>query len=304
MVLLVSLVVVFVLWLKIKPYFIRYDTVVGFTGGLGSGKTFESVRLSIRELKKNRFRVRIYNLFQSLKKQPCLPLPMLYSSIPIRISKKEYSRVLTASHLLLQEKIIGGSIVFLDEVDVWANQYAHNNPNIIEIPSKKDLDTDGYVAGGLFDEFVRLFRHYNATPCCEPKLIVNTQATSNIITIIRRRINTVYYQSKFRIIRLPLLRFVPILNQFSNLYTYLVREITISDEIVNTSENMLGDACRRVIGFSSDFKHYDTHCYSVRVEHLSLSVPKAWNDKKTKRLLKCPYKKEKSLIDDDSAPTS
>lgn len=37
----------------IKQYCIKYDTVLAFTGGLGSGKSFLSVEMAIRLLKRN-----------------------------------------------------------------------------------------------------------------------------------------------------------------------------------------------------------------------------------------------------------
>lgn len=277
--------------LFVRPYFLKYDTVIGFTGGLGTGKSFESVNVAIRELKKNRMKTRWYNLLSPIFKRQRLKKPLLYSSIPIRITKREYAEILTAEHLLLQENIVPGSVVFIDEVDVWANQYAHNNPNVIEILSKRNAEQTDYADGGIFDEHIRLFRHLHASPVCEPKLVVNTQATANIVTVIRRRINTVYVQSNFRIIKIPLLSIVPIIGHFFKFYTYLVRNITITDEITNTSDGNSEASCRRVIGIMPFIRHYDTHCYSLRAEGLEMTHGGDWDALKTKRLLKCPIKK-------------
>lgn len=288
------LVVLFVaLWLFIfiKPYFLKYDTVVGFTGGLGTGKTFESVNVALHELEKNRIRTWFYNVLSPIFRRPRLDKPLLYSSIPIRINKHEYAEILTVEHLLLQENIVPGSIVFIDEVDVWANQYSHNNPNVIEILSKRNSEQTDYAEGGIFDEHIRLFRHLHASPACEPKLVVNTQATANIVTVIRRRINTVYVQSNFRIIKIPILSIVPFIGRLFKYYTYLVRNITITDEITNTSDGNTETSCRRVIGIMPFICHYDTHCYSPRVEGLEMTQGGDWEKLKTKRLLKCPIKK-------------
>ena len=53
---------VFVLWLILKPYIISYDTVLCFTGGLGSGKSLISTQMAVRLLKKNRMKVFFYNI--------------------------------------------------------------------------------------------------------------------------------------------------------------------------------------------------------------------------------------------------
>lgn len=50
------------IWLVLKAYFEKYDTIIAYTGGLGSGKTFKGVQQSIKLLRKNRFKVRIYNV--------------------------------------------------------------------------------------------------------------------------------------------------------------------------------------------------------------------------------------------------
>lgn len=288
------IVIAIIAFIKIRPYFYRYDTVIGFTGGLGSGKTFESVNVAIRELKKNRLKTNIYNIIARIFGRERLERPLLYSSIPVRVSKHEYSEILTAQQLLLQENINRGSIVFIDEVDVWANQFAHANPNVIEILSKRDIGKPTEFDEGIFDEHMRLFRHYHSSPCCEPKLVVNTQATGNIITIIRRRINTVYYQSQFRIYRLPILCLLPIVRNFARVYYYRVREIAISDDIVNTSDNNLTDNTRIRFGFCPVTRHYDTHCYSSRVKDIPISKSHVWHCLKTNRLLKCPLNGHKS----------
>ena len=295
----IFVVVLVVIIIKIKPYLIKYDTVVGFTGGLGCGKTFESVNVCIRELKKNRIKTRVYNFISPFFKRERLELPLLYSSIPIRINKREMAQKLTVEQLLLQERFVKGSIVFLDEVDVWANQFAHANPNVIEILNRQKVKEEDFAEGGIFDEHIRLFRHYHASPCCEPKLIVNTQATSNIITIIRRRISTIFVQSKFRIVKIPILCLVPFIGQFFKLYTYKVREIAISDDIQNNSAEDLNESFERRIAFMPTIRHYDTHCYSGRVDSLTLTSSEPWAKMKTNRLLKCPIKKYNNKCSDE-----
>lgn len=284
--LIIGIIAFIVIFLIIRPYFIKYDTVVAFTGGLGTGKSFMSVDTAIRELKKNRWKTKIYNIGQWILRREKLPKPLLYSSIPIRISKKEMSVILTADMLTLQEGFVKGSIVFIDEIDVWANQFAYANQNIIEINSKKDLKAirDGVsdFDSGLFDEEIRLFRHLYSSPACECKLICNTQATSNITTIVRRRMNTVFVLSRFRKWKFP------ILSWFIVPYTVEVRNITITDEITNTSENNAEDNMRIHIGIMPRKKRYETHCYKHRADTIPVNYPIRWKKLTTERLLKAP----------------
>ncbi len=291
--LLIVLVILAILWIIIKPYFIKYDTVIGFTGGLGTGKSFLSVETAVRELRKNRARTKWYNFFHSKKKRQ--PLPEMYSSIPVRYKLKlfkwTYANVLKVEHLTLQEKIIPGSIVFLDEIDVFCNQFGLANPNIIDMANKKDIQNRKLLAEkdiklpdtGLVDEEIRLFRHLfsNHTTGVEAKLVTNSQATSNIATIIRRRMNTVFVLSTFRKWGIPFI--CPKL-----IYTVKCRNITITDEISNTSEGNAEDNTRTIIGFMPFRKMYDTHCYRHRADTIPESEPIKWDKLTTNRLIKCP----------------
>lgn len=291
-----AIVAAVVLFIIVKPYFVKYDTICAYTGGLGSGKSFLSSLTAVRLLRKNRLRTKLYNLFR--RKSERLPKPMLYSSIPIRISRNEMSEVLTADMLTLQSGIVKGSVVYIDEVDVFANQFSFGNENIIECASKKQLQdkrngTDDYDSG-LFDEFMRLFRHLWSSPACESRMVVNTQATSNITTIIRRRMNTVFVLSRFRVWKFPLLNHLPLIGWLFKIYTVECRNITITDEITNTNDGNTEDNMRIVFGFVPRNRLYDTHCYKHRADTIPESFSQKWRKLTTERLLKCPIDRLKN----------
>lgn len=289
------IVILVILFIIIKPYFIKYDTICAYTGGLGSGKSFLSSLTAVRLLRKNRIRTALYNVFHRKHK---LEKPMLYSSIPIRISRKEMSEVLTADMLTLQKGIVKGSVVYIDEVDVFANQFSFGNENIIECASKKQLHekrngVDDYDSG-LFDEYMRLYRHLWSNKACECRMIVNTQATSNITTIIRRRMNTVFVLSRFRIHKIPLLHYLPFIGWLFKFYTVECRNITITDEVTNTSDGNTEDEMRIVFGFVPKRSLYDTHCYRHRADTIPESESFKWQRLTTERLLKCPIDRLKN----------
>ena len=242
----------------IKNYKLNYDTVIAFTGGLGSGKSLESCNISIKLLRKNRRKIKWYNLTHKVKK----PQPLLYSSIPVRISKNEWSVELTDNHLLLNEKIIEKSVVFIDEVDAFANQFQFKNPNIIN----------------GFDEFVRLFRHYTKGGY----LVVNTQCSENIVLEVRRRINTVFNLMNFK--------------KFLCFYKIKIRNISISEEIKTIEEENAEDNYSFKIGILPFFKRYDTYCYSERYNAVPLAQNQLYKQYKKNNLLKVPleYKPKKT----------
>lgn len=246
----------------------KVDTITAFTGGLGSGKTAKSVQISIKLFKKNKFKVKIHNLFKKDKEE----LPKLYSNIPVFIDKKNgYSCKLTEDIVLLRERIPKKSVVLIDEIGGFASQFDYNNPNI------KDN----------FDEFVRLFRHYTFGGY----LVVNDQCSENIVLQVRRRINVVQNLSKFVVI--PIFHFV----------FYFVREISISEEIkqVLNDDDSLNNSNKLVFGwwflfFRKKYKHYDTYCYSERYNRVPKIVIDSLYSENLKQndLFKCSsLKKEK-----------
>ena len=220
-------ILVIVLWKIASSYRLKtYDTVLAFTGGLGSGKSFMSVDQARKLLAKKRRKVWIHNLFYPKDK---LPRPLLYSSIPVRINKEENAVILTAEHLLLQRQIVLNSVVFIDEVGGFCSQFDYKAPN-----------------AEIFDEFVRFFRHY-----VQGYLIVNDQCSENIVLQVRRRLNTVYNLMGFRTL-------------FGLIYWLRVRNITVSEEIKTIEEQNTEDNMKLLIGFLPRFRAYDTHCYYPR----------------------------------------
>lgn len=293
MLIVILLIIAIIAVIVIRPYTIKYDTVIAFTGGLGTGKSFESVQTALVLLRKARIKTALYNIKLRLQRKPALSKPLLYSSIPVRISRKEMSVKLTPDMLTLQSGHIKGSVVFTDEIDVFANQFAFANQNIIEIYNKKELSArrngDEDYDSGLFDEYVRLFRHLWSSEAVEAKFVCNSQSTQNITTIVRRRMNTVYVLSNFRKWKLP------VLSWFIVPYTVKARNITITDEITNTAEGNTEDNMRVIIGIMPRKKRYDTHCYKHRSDTIPFDAnPLRWSSLTTERLMKAPITRLKN----------
>lgn len=259
--------------LLIRCYKLTYDTVIAFTGGLGSGKTFQSVKVSLRLLRRQRMRVKRHNWFESVKKtfykkyvMDIWEKPMLYSSIPVRINKKEWAIMLKPEHLLLTKRIRQRSVVFIDEVGSWAKQFDYALPNIQD----------------NFDEFVRFFRHYTKGGY----LVVNDQCSENIVLYIRRRINTVFNLMHFK-------------KWFGLVYTVRVRNISISEEIKTIEEEDTEDNMTMLWGFLGFFRHYDTHCYSGRYNTVPEWKEREYYKLKKNELLAVPEKRIKKKTNDN-----
>lgn len=274
MVVLGIIIVLVAVFIWVHPYFIRYDTLVSFTGGLGSGKTFLSTETAIVLYRKARIKVALSNFLTPWK--PYEPLPLLYSNIPLRISRKSWAVRLTNEHLLLQRRLVPKSVCLLDEVDCFANQFQFNNPCIVNSKGGED--------SGNFDEFCRFYRHYTKGGY----LIFNTQATANENLTIRRRQNTVLTLFHFRTWGIPII--LPHL-----LYTVHVRNVTLSDDVKTVEEGNAEDNMRLTIGFMPWRRRYDTYCYSGRYETVPYKEEKRHKRYKINSCLIAPYGKQEKL---------
>lgn len=314
--LILIIIAIILVWFVLKIYFEKYDTIIAYTGGLGSGKTFKGVQQSIKLLKRNRIRVkfnnfktRMYNLFHNEKRKLIKDVPMLYSSIPIFIRQKhryfkycnlvklkykfwcEYNKShnnkleryikyvdldvlnidtkyvsmfiessieLTEEYLLLQKKVNIKSVVFLDEIGGYVNQYEYNNPNVV----------------GALDEFIRFFRHYTKGGY----LICTEQCSDSICKPIRVRINKVFNLMNFK-------------GYLGILYKVNIRELSLSEDIKTIEEMNTEDNMKVTLGLFPLRKRYDTFCYSERYNSVPYKdISSVFDSLKRYSLLKVSHK--------------
>lgn len=317
----IILLVILGIWFVLKVYFEKYDTIIAYTGGLGSGKTFKGVQQSIKLLRKNRLKVKFYNiktrflnLFRKEKKLVVTEIPMLYSSIPIFIRQKRFefkmcnlvklkysywvdynnnnnskisryilrsdyelmlsnniikrrdvsrfiesSLELTEDYLLLQKHINYKSIVFLDEIGGYVNQYEYNNPNVIY----------------ALDEFIRLFRHYSRGGY----LICTEQCSDSICKPIRVRLNKVFNLMNFK-------------GYFGLFYRVNIRELSLSEDIKTIEQQNSEDNMKVTFGLFPLRKRYDTYCYSERYNSVPYAnIQNVFSELKRYTLLRVSHKK-------------
>lgn len=254
------IIAIVVLWRVFRSYRLNtFDTVVAFTGGLGAGKSFLSTEIACRLLRRKRAQVWWHNLGK--KKTDRKPKPLLYSSIPVKVSRKENAIILTEEHLTLQKKLVEGSVIFIDEIGSFCSQFDY-----------KAVNTD------VFDEFVRFYRHYTKGGY----FVCNDQCSENIVLQVRRRINTVYNLMGFR-------------KWFGLFYTVKVRNISVSEEIKTVEEQDTEDNMTTLFGFMPLLKRYDTYCYSDRYNYVEKREESKYNTMKKMDILRLPRQKVLSI---------
>lgn len=265
-ILLLVAVILLIIWLLNKFYFVKHDTIIAYTGGLGSGKSLNGVKTAIRLYNANLNKVLNYNFKEKIKAKlkkgyepNILELPELYSNIPICIKKGVFSKKLTASMLLLNEKINPLSVTFIDECSSFINQFEYKNPNCTTL-----------------DEFFRLYRHYTGVNGVGSGYLVVTDQNSNMLEIhIRYRVNTVFNLMQFR-------------KWFKIFYTVRVRNISLTEDIKTIENNNAEDNCKTIFGLLPLRKTYDTYCYNGRYKTVPKKESKEFTSYKTNEMVKCP----------------
>lgn len=258
LIIIVSLIILFIIYKIIKPYVIKYDNTIAFTGGLGSGKTLNAVKIAIVLLRKNKIKVKIINTFRSIKSKitrkelKILETPQIYSNIPICINKRKkiYSNKITKEHLLLKEHITEYSIVFIDELPQMINQF---NWNITEVQNN-------------VNEFITFFRHYIGG-----YFITTAQSIDDIVSQIRRKLNSYFWLYDFK--------------KFWFIYRVRICNLQTSDLITTTSTTFIEDNTKKKWGIIKKGV-YDSRCFSERYKRITTINNKKFHKLKTNKIIR------------------
>lgn len=314
----ILLVAIFLIWLVLKVYFEKFDTVIAYTGGLGSGKTFKGVQQSIKLLRRVRFSVkfnnlknRIYNIFHCEKKSIIKDTPRLYSSIPIFIKQK-------------RRKFKLYNLVKL-KYRFWL-EYNQNNEFKIdryikredfeELKAKNivlDINIDKYIESSLelTVEHLLLQEHIGYRPIVfldeiggfvsqyeynNPNVIY---ALDEFIRLFRHYTKGGYLicteqcsDSICKPIRVRLNKVFNLMNfkgYFNLFYKVNIRELSLSEDIKTIEEQNSEENMKVTIGLFPLRKRYDTYCYSERYNSVPYSkISEVFDGLKRYSLLKVP----------------
>lgn len=288
LVIILSAIGAFILYKILKPYLIKHDTTITIVGGLGSGKSLTSVKKAVILLRKQRFfKWKIYNKWSKfINKCFILPhnrrcnkvgnnskkweirkyrnKPMLYSNIPIHFKtsifskKREWAEKLEESHILLLKRITEYSVVLIDELPQFVNQFNWN---------------EELVQHNL-NEFITFFRHYIGG-----YFIVNAQSINDIVVQIRRKLNQAIWCFDFK------------KHLFGLFYTIRMCDVMISDSMETISTSFIEDNTKLHFGLFPPRKTYDTRCYSIRYNNVLVNelMREKWQHLKTEKVLRMEY---------------
>lgn len=248
----VSLLLLF-LYVYFKGHNINFDTSILFIGGQGSGKTYNAFALGKKLIFKKRYErliknitIFIKNLFRKKSKRyNYYEKPYIYSNLPF-LHQKKYGRVLTIEHIMLIDKIPPLSVIIIDELSDFCNQWDYKESNVID----------------NLTDFMRYIRHYTLGGV----LICTDHCLDNIAKPIRSRIGAVYYLYDFKML------FKPIISVFY--YVKYIRLLSVEGitHVVNSEDAEKVHFWQKpyLFGFHIG-KVYDTYAYYEKYK----SVPRS-----------------------------
>lgn len=255
----VILVILLTVIIIVKPYVEKHDTCILYVGGLGSGKSLISVGQAKRLLHVNRTKVKIHNLLHPKDKQP---IPLLYSTIPVR-DGKGFSIPLNDLTPVLATKIVPRSVVFFDEVSLWLDQMTIKPAN-----------------GASIAEFCTLFRHYTHGGY----IVMNTQNTAKVNYNIRYCLNRGYHLAEFK--------------KLWHVYWVKIRDLSLIDDEKSVNTGSLTENYRTKIGIIPFRKVYDTYCYSERVSPTPYQSTDSFQGYKVYHIARAPTQTVQPIVDD------
>lgn len=274
-----GVILVFILYKVLKPYFIKHDTTLAITGGLGSGKTCTGVKTGVVLIRKQRFyKYYVYNLFNvkirnffvilinkkrnryNIKEtrkaneqkrvahlKRIIPLkakrkkPQLYTNFPVHYKKHIWSNKREWS-----KRLEAPHILCLKEMEEFSVVIIDELPQFIN-----QFNWGEELVQKNVNEWITFFRHYVAG-----YLIITSQSIDDVVVQIRRKLNQCTWCFDFK-------------KWFFGLfYTVRMCDIMLGDQVNTVSTTFIEDNTKLHFGLFPPRNTYDTRCYSNRAKNV------------------------------------
>lgn len=253
-------IVFIIVWKKfIKPAKVNFDSTICFTGGLGSGKTLNSVKHAKKYYRRVHLSWRFRNWVNGIKNKfkdedeqiPYEEEPLFYSNIPVKIGRNRWCNRLTREHMIFKVRIPEKSVVFIDELPKFCSQH----------------EWDSYDVQTVLDEWFTFFRHY-----IDGLFVCNAQSLDEVVAPIRRKLNAYYYCCDF----------TSILFVF---YRVQIMRCRVGDVNVSLTSDYWDQNAKAHYGLLFP-RSYDSRCYRHRYDKVQKRYDKAFDDACTNKVLR------------------
>ena len=328
------------LWKVFKPYFIKYDTTVLFTGGLGSGKSLESVKTSIVLIRKQRFyKYKVPNFFEKRIKRPFKYFFNIlkvrykreyikktwllrknrnqYNEFNYKFADRYFVKIIKKKNIIKHRKILEYKKLRSKPM-LYSNMPIHYKTHIF---SRKREWAKIITPKHIF--LIKRIREYSVVLIDEFPQFINqfewdnevVQDNANeFITLFRHYIGgflIINAQSESDIV----VQFRRKLNQaiwcfdfkkhlFGLFYTNKMCDIMLSDNVGTMATTQIEENTKVHFGLFPPRNTYDTRCYSVRYNNVlekNIMAEEEHEKLKTTRILRA--KEYISPLDDDTTET-
>lgn len=251
------LILFLILFVFVKRKFktINCGDLTLITGGVKTGKTTLAVYKSVKDYKKIRNRVLVFNFFVKLfyrlhfiKKPHYKEVPLYYSNIPVAV--KGYAK-LTPEIIERKNRPRYGSVIYYCESSLLADSMTFKDP--------------------VLNENMMLFNKLIAHETCGGKLFYDTQAVGDNHFAVKRCLSTVLYVHHS--LKIPFFHLM------------WVRELIYSDDnqSVNAFNTDVDNDLKLVIVPKSYWKLFDYRCFSALTDDLPVSAVEMTIKKKDKK---------------------
>lgn len=240
---LIIIVLSLIIWWFYRKFISRFKfpkvgAIAVFTGGVKTGKTAVSLACARSTYRRvcRRWKVRVF--FGKLFNMRCKDdiKPCFYSSIPLAVDYVPLTRKL----LLMQERIVPKSVVFIDEVSLIADSMLFKDKEINEQLLK----------------FFKLFGHISHGGLC----VFNSHCLTDLHFALKRTTSQYFYIH--HTVKLPFLSFTK------------MREERYSEDntTLNNYPEDVENTLKTCIFRSRVFKEYDCYAYSLLTDDLPYST--------------------------------
>ena len=285
---LLALLVAFVVYKFLAPYFVRIDNVFFVSGAPGTGKDLLCSDYARKRWKVAYRKRKVSLLVSKVTKKPCkVEEPAFYSSIPVLLAREVnigkkvlkpaiLSKPLTKSILLLQERLPNGSIVYISDINRFVNQWSFKLPCVQRNIAEFISEFRQYTKGGYF--------------------IANCQQSDQVAKEIRNCFGSC----------------INLLHHHNVLFVHWseMRRVSLSENVtaVETKNNDDKNVNRSnlFIFLNPFFRRYDTYAYYGRVAEMPLSGGEPYRKANTNVFIELPAGEQPSAVktfDDDNYST-
>lgn len=263
-----------------KSTAISHDSTVLFTGGIGGGKSMNSVKVAIKAYRRYVFQWRIDCLKVKIRNwirkdnQVLYPeKPAFKSNIPVLLAIRPwkpagqrlvYSQVLTRDDLLLKTRIPVHSVVLLDELPQFINQFQWED------------------AKGELNEFMTFFRHY-----VNGLFVCNAQSLDEVECHLRRKLGAYYYCFDFS-------------PYFGLFYRCHILRCRVGDASVSLTNEYIDENSKWHYGLLA-FKPYDSRCFRHRYDKVKKVHEERFESLTTNKILRIDHTSYKSPLDEEDS---